>query len=203
MVRSNGAWGVLALFGGETAAPPLSSALQAVHALLALSYPELRASGLELRAVPTPDGVVLEFAERGPAVADLVARTAPRPARLTAAVTLDGAGRVRHVVCRGAWTGLERSRAVIGTSREGVATRLAAAQARFGGGQDEAVKTEARRLLDRHGLVGARMDTAALEDVGDHVVWVTHGATETGESVAVHLEPLTGKLIAWHVGGER
>jgi len=29
------------------------------------------------------------------------------------------------------------------------------------------------------------------------------GATETGEAVAVHLEPLTGKLIALHVGSER
>jgi hypothetical protein len=66
-----------------------------------------------------------------------------------------------------------------------------------------AVDTEARRLLRLHGLTGARMDTAALEDVGDHVVWVTHGATEAGEPVAVHLEPLTGKLLAWHVGGDR
>ncbi|MCX6544513.1 MAG: hypothetical protein NTV05_08875, partial [Acidobacteria bacterium] len=97
----------------------------------------------------------------------------------------------------------ERSRAVIGTSREGVATRLAAAQARFGGGQDEDVTAEARRLLRLHGLAGARMDTAALEDTGGTVLWVIHGATETGESVAVHLEPLTGKLLAWHVGGER
>ncbi|MCX6544510.1 MAG: hypothetical protein NTV05_08860 [Acidobacteria bacterium] len=65
------------------------------------------------------------------------------------------------------------------------------------------MKVEARRLLRLHGLTSDRIDTAALEDVGDHVVWVTHGATETSESVAVHLEPLTGKLLAWHVGGER
>ena len=195
--------GVTGVRAQEVAPAPPASALQAVHELLALSYPELRASGLELRAVPTPDGVVMEFAERGPAVADLVARTAPRPAQLTATVTLDGAGRVRHVVCRGTWTGLERSRAVIGTSREGVATRLAAGQARFDGGQDTDVTAEARRLLRLHGLTGARIDTAALEDVGDHVVWVTYGATEAGESVAVHLEPLTGELIALHVGGDR
>ncbi|MCX6545910.1 MAG: hypothetical protein NTV05_16045 [Acidobacteria bacterium] len=120
-----------------------------------------------------------------------------------ATVTLDGEGRVRHVVCRGPWTGLERSPAVLGTSREGVAMRLAAAQARFGGGRDADVTAEARRLLQLHGVAGARIDTAALEDVGDHVVWVTHGATEAGAAVAVHLEPLTGRLIAWHVGGER
>ncbi|MCX6544507.1 MAG: hypothetical protein NTV05_08845 [Acidobacteria bacterium] len=87
------AWlvGVMGVRAQEVAPAPPASALQAVHALLALSYPELRASGLELRAVPTPDGVVMEFAERGPAVADLVARTAPRPAQLAATVTLDGA----------------------------------------------------------------------------------------------------------------
>lgn len=55
-----------------------------------------------------------------------------RPARLTAVVTLDVAGRVRHVVCREPWTGLERLRAVVGTTREGMETRLQAAQARFG-----------------------------------------------------------------------
>jgi hypothetical protein len=84
-----------------------------------------------------------------------------------------------------------------------VAAQLVAAQARFGTTQHEAVKTEARRLLTRHGLAGVRIDTASLEEAGGHVLWVTHGTTETGESVAVHLEPLTGKLIAFHVGGAR
>jgi len=183
--------------------PAPSHALQAVQELLALSYPELRATGLAARAVPTPAGVVLEFADRGPAVADLVARTAPRPAQLTATVTLDAAGRVRHLVCRGAWTGLERSRAVAGMARAGVEARLTAAKARFGGAADEDVKTEARRLLDRHGLKGVRIDSAVLQEAQGTVLWVTHGATEAGESIAVHLEPLTGKLIAFHVGGER
>jgi hypothetical protein len=65
------------------------------------------------------------------------------------------------------------------------------------------VKTEADRLLDRHGLTGARLDTATLQEAQGTVLWVTHGATETGEAVAMHLEPLTGKLMALHVGGER
>jgi hypothetical protein len=181
------------------AAPPL----QVVQALLALSYPELRASGLVARAVTTPEGIVMEFAERGPAEADLVARTDPRPAQLTATVTLDSAGRLRHLVCRGTWTGLERSRAVLGTARGDVEMRLRAAQARFGSAQGEAVKSEAHRLLDRNGLMGVRLDTAALQVADGTVLWVTHGATEDGESLAVHLEPLTGKLIALHVGGDR
>ena len=167
------------------------------------SSPDPFPIGLAARAVSTPAGVVMEFAERGPAVADLVARTAPRPAQLTATVTLDAAGRVRHLVCRGAWTGLERSRAVAGTARAGVEARLTAAKARFGGTQEEDVKTEARRLLERHGLRGVRLDSAALQEAQGTVLWVTHGATEAGESIAVHLEPLTGKLIAFHVGGER
>jgi hypothetical protein len=82
-------------------------------------------------------------------------------------------------------------------------TRLQAAQARFGSTADEEVITEARRLLARHGLASARMETAALEEAGGHVLWVTRGATEVGEAIAVHLEPLTGKLIALHVGGDR
>jgi hypothetical protein len=188
---------------GAQEVAPAPPPLQVVQTFLALSYPELRASGLVARAVTTPEGLLMEFAERGPAVADLVARTAPRPARLIAAVTLDGEGRPRHIVCRGPWTGLERSRAVLGTARGDVAAQLLAAQARFGTTQHESVKTEARRLLTRHGLAGVRIDTAALEEAGGHVLWVTHGATETGESVAVHLEPLTGKLIAFHLGGDR
>jgi len=183
--------------------PAPSHALQAVQELLALSYPELRATGLAARAVPTPAGIVMEFADRGPAVADLVARTAPRPAQLTATLTLDTEGRVRHLVCRGAWTGLDRSRLVAGTARAGVEARLTAAKARFGAVADEDVKTEARRLLDRHGLKGVRLDSAVLQEAQGTVLWVTHGATEAGESIAVHLEPLTGKLIAFHVGGER
>ncbi len=185
-------------------APPVPpDSFQAVQAFLALSYPELRMSGLVARAVSTPEGVVLAFAERGPADADVVARTAPRPAALTATVTLDAEGHVRHLVCRGPWTGLERSRAVAGPARAGLEARLTAAQARFGGAADEAVKTEARRLLDRQGLTGGRLDTAALQDAGGSVLWVAQGTTEAGEAVAVHLEPLTGKLIALHVGGAR
>ena len=187
----------------QEVAPGPPHALQAAQELLALSYPELRASGLAARAVSTPAGIVMEFAERGPAVADLVARTAPRPAQLTATVTLDAAGRVRHLVCRGAWTGLERSRAVTGTTRAGLEARLTTAQARFGGAADEDVQTEVRRLLDRHGLKGMRINSAVLQEAQGTVLWVTHGATAAGESLAVHLEPLTGKLIAFHVGGER
>jgi hypothetical protein len=182
---------------------PVAPPLQVVQAWLALSYPELRVSGLVARAVMTPDGIVMEFAERGPAVADLVARTDPRPAQLTATVTLDAAGRLRHLVCRGPWTGLERSRAVLGTARGDVEARLRPAQARFGSAQGEEVKSEAHRLLTRHGVAGVRMDTAALEEAGGDLLWVTHGTTEAGESLAVHLEPLTGKLVAFHVGGER
>jgi len=118
-------------------------------------------------------------------------------------MVLGGEIRLRHVVCRGTWTGLERSRAVLGTWRGDMAGRLRTAQARFGGAADEDVKTEARRLLTRQGVAGARIETAALEDVGGTLLWVTRGATESGEAIAVHLEPLTGKLIAWHVGGER
>jgi len=187
----------------QDASPAPPHPLQVVQEFLALSYPELRGSALVAREVSTAEGVVIEFAERGPADADLVARTAPRPARLTATVTVDADGHLRHLVCRGAWTGLERSRAVIGTAREGVAARLFAAQARFGGVQDEAVKSEARRLLDRHGVAGVRMETAALEEAGGTMLWVTQGATARGESVVMHLEPLTGKLIAFHVGGDR
>jgi hypothetical protein len=194
-----GVTGVRAQDRSPAAPPPL----RVVQEFLALSYPELRGSALVAREVSTAEGVVIEFAERGPAEADLVARTAPRPARLTATVTLGADGHLRHLVCRGSWTRLERSRAVIGTARDGVAARLFAAQARFGSAQADAVKTETRRLLDRHGLTGARMDTAALEEAGGTLLWVTHGATETGEAIAVHLEPLTGKLIAFHVGGER
>jgi len=67
----------------------------------------------------------------------------------------------------------------------------------------EDAKTEARRSIDRHGLKGVRLDSAVLQEAQGTVLWVTHGATEAGESIAVHLEPLTGKLIAFHVGGER
>ena len=203
-------WIVLILAGllgltavGAQEVAPAPPPLQVVHALLALSYPELRASGLVARAVSTPDGVVMEFAERGPADPDLVARTAPRSAKLTATVTLDGEGHLRHLVCRGSWTGLDHSRAVIGHAREGVEARLAAAQARFGGAHGDAVTTEARRLLRLHALTGARLDGAALQDAQGTLLWVAHGVTEAGEALAVQLEPLTGRLIAFHVGGDR
>jgi len=130
-------------------------------------------------------------------------RTPLRPARLTVTVTLDGEGRVRHLVCRGPWTGLERSRAVLGTAREGMATRLEAAQARFGGGTGEDVKTEALRLLARRGLRGVRMDAAALQEAQGTTLWIAQGATEAGEAITPHVEPLTGKLLALHVGGDR
>ena len=208
-MRIQQTWTVLILAGllGATGvraqevapAPPL----RAVHELLALSYPELRASGLEARAVTTPEGVVVTFAARGPVDPAVAAQTAPSPAELTALVTVDGTGRVRHLACRGPWTGLGQVRAVIGRTRSGVEARLTAAKARFGGAREEDVKTEARRLLDRHGLKGVRIDSAILQEAQGTVLWVTRGATEGGESLAVHLEPLTGKLIAFHVGGER
>ncbi len=183
---------------------PTPPPLRAVHELLALSYPELRASGVEARAVTTPEGVMVTFAARGPVDPAVAAQTAPSTAELTALVTVDGTGRVRHLACRGPWTGLAHARDVLGTTGHGnVTARLQAAQARFGGTQDEAVKTEARRLLRQQGLTGVRLDTAALQDAGGSALWVAQGATEAGEAVAVHLEPLTGKLIALHVGGAR
>lgn len=65
------------------------------------------------------------------------------------------------------------------------------------------MKSKARRLLTLHGLTGARLDTASLQESQGTVVWMARVATEAGESVAVHLEPLTGKLIEFHVGGDR
>jgi hypothetical protein len=186
----------------QDAAPP-PPPTRAVHELLALSYPELLASGLEMREVLTPDGVVVTFAPRGPADPALAAHTPPARPLLTVTVTADGTGRVRQVECRGAWTNLERTREVLGATRVGMAARLRAARARFGDGQGEDVKTEVQRLLARHGLPGVRVDTATLQEGHDTVVWVTHGATEAGEPVDLHLEPLTGKLIAFHVGGAR
>jgi len=69
--------------------------------------------------------------------------------------------------------------------------------------ESDDVTVEARRLFRLHGLTGARMDMAALEETGDHALRAARSATEAGESIAVHLEPVTGKLIAFHVGGER
>ena len=116
---------------------------------------------------------------------------------------MDATGRIRQLECRGTWTGLDHARTVLGTAPLGAEARLRAARARFGGGQAEAVQGEAQRLLGRHGLAGARINTAALEAASGTVVWVARGATDAGEAVTLHLEPLSGKLVAFHVGGAR